>query len=271
MPSAPEPIGRHHPLLTAFRRAFREGPAAGGLLAVEGATLIGEALRSGYALDAVLFSNAGWTQWGAKLQPQLSRHVRSTLAGDTAFAAAMDSDHPPGVAALVRFTPATLEAAFQPRPAAPPLLAAACGLQDPGNLGTLIRAADAFGAAGVVTLEDTVSPFNPKSVRASAGSIFHLPVAARVPAAELIAACRAHGLALVAAEARADAAAPAADTLAGPVCLLLGQEAGGLDRALRRASDAIVAIPMRPGVDSLNAAIAGAILLYEAARQRAAC
>lgn len=268
MPSTLEPIGRHHPLLTGFRRAFRSGPAAAGLLAIEGAKLIGEALRSGFQLDTVLFSETGWEQWGAKLQPQLSRHVRSAVTSDAAFGAAMDSEHPPGVAALVRFTPSPLEALFPPGKQ-PSLIAAACGLQDPGNLGTLIRAADAFGAAGVVTLEDTVSPFNPKSVRASAGSIFHLPVAARVPAAALIEACGTHGLILVAAETRAEPFETAAATLAAPICLLLGQEAGGLDRALRRAASATVAIPMRAGVDSLNAAIAGAILLYEAAKQQA--
>jgi len=135
-------------------------------------------------------------------------------------------------------------------------------LQDPGNLGTLIRTADAFGASGVVALADTVNPYNPKCVRASAGSLFHPPVAAKVSAAELIAACRARGVRVVA------AAAPEEFDWTAAACLLVGQEAAGVPRELLRAAEATVAIPMAREIDSLNAAVAGAILLHEASRQR---
>jgi len=119
----------------------------------------------------------------------------------------------------------------------------------------------------VVALADTVSPFNPKCVRASAGSVFHLPVAAKIPAADLMAACRARGVRVVAAAARADTAAESAQ-LDQPTCLVLGQEAAGVPRELLRAAEATVAIPMARELDSLNAGVAGAILLYEALRQR---
>lgn len=233
-------------------------------MAIEGPRLIGEALRSGARIEKVLFSRQGLEQLSAKLLPQFSKHTDVAVAEDSAFAGAMDAEHPQGVAALVPWTPAKLQAAFGVRT----LLVAAAGMQNPGNLGTLVRAADAFGASGVIALTDTVSPFNPKAVRASAGSLFHLPVVAKVTAEDLIAACRARAVRLVVTAARGGAA-PEAAGLQGPVCLLIGQEAAGVSRALARAADASVTIPIASGVESLNAAFAGAILLYEAARARA--
>jgi TrmH family RNA methyltransferase len=266
----PAAIGRHHRLLTEFRRAFRDGPLEGGLLAIEGQRLIAEAIRSGARLERALFSRTGFEQLSARLLPQFSKHVEIAVAEDAAFATAMESEHPQGVAALVRYAPAGLEAVFGPAGGTgAPLVLAAAGLQDPGNLGTLIRAADAFGASGVAVLADSASPFNAKAVRASAGSLFHLPVAARVPAMAFITACRQHGLRLLAADARGQVE-PAAAALAGPVGILIGQEASGIPRELLRAADATVAIAFARPVESLNAAVAGAILLYEAAKQRRA-
>jgi TrmH family RNA methyltransferase len=262
VPTEPTPIGRHHVLLTEFRRAFRSGPPE-TLLALEGPRLLAEALRSGVKLEKALFSRRGLEQWGGKLLPQFSKHTAVSVADDAAFTAAMDAEHPQGVAALAAITPPALEQAFGERT----LLVAAAGVQDPGNLGTLIRTADAFGATGVAVLADSVSPYNPKSVRASAGSLFHLPVIPRLPPAELITACQAHGVRLLATAARASTPLSEAG-LDGPVCLAIGQEAGGVPRELLRAADATVSIPINTRVESLNAGVAGAILLYEAARRR---
>ncbi|HEY7839495.1 MAG TPA: RNA methyltransferase [Terriglobales bacterium] len=273
----PEPalIGRHHPLLTEFRRTFREGAgaaateAAAPLLAIEGPRLLDEAIRSGLRLEKVLFSQTGYDQLAGKLLPQLSKHVQTSLTDDAAFNAAMDAGHPQGVAALVRWEVATAEAVCSSTTAAPLILATA--LQDPGNLGTLVRAADAFGATGVLALAGTVSPLHPKAVRASAGSLFHLPVAAKLSAADLIRLCQKHGIRLLAATAhggtRGGGTAVDAD-FTQPTCLIIGQEAGGVPRELLRAADGSVTIPMVREIDSLNAGVAGAILLYEAARQR---
>jgi TrmH family RNA methyltransferase len=266
VPVEPTPIPRHHPLLTEFRRAFKSGPP---LVAIEGPRLIGEAIRSGFRVERALFSRTGLEHHGDKLLPQFSKHTTAAVADDGPFAAAMDAEHPQGVAALVRFTPAALAEAFG-KEGAVPLLLAAAEMQDPGNLGTLIRAADAFGATGFVALADTVSPFNPKALRASAGSIFHLPVVAKVTAAELIAACRARNVALLATAARASGNDPneALSGLDRPVCIVIGQEGAGVPRELLRAAGRTIAIPMQRSIESLNAGAAGAILLYEAARQR---
>lgn len=259
-------------LVKQFRQAFAaRGAAEGGerLLPLEGPRLIDEALRSGARLEAVLFSPAGEAQFGSRLRPQLSKHCRVETAGEAAFRAAMDASHPQGVAALARWRDRAAPDLFaRPPGGAPLLLLLAAGLQDPGNLGTLIRAADAFGAAGVAVLAGSVSPFNPKALRAAAGSHFHLPVAADVAPEDWMRLCRQHQVALAAAAAHGTDAA-AAD-LRPPVCLIVGQEAGGVPRAWQRAADLTLAIPMLPRVDSLNAGVAGAILLYEVQRQRAA-
>lgn len=260
-------------LLKRFRQAFRgEGEAVGAerLIPLEGARLIGEALRSGARIESVLFSRSGEARLGAKLRPQFSKHTEIAVADDGGFRAAMDVEHPQGVAALARLRPATLDELFAaPRAGAEPraLLLVAAALQDPGNLGTLIRAADAFGATGVAALAESVSPFNPKAIRASAGSLFHLPVAAAVAPAALAAACRRHEVQLAACVARGKTPLPAAE-LRAPVCLVIGQEAAGVPRELQRAAAITVAIPMAAEVESLNAGVAGAIMLYEAMRQR---
>lgn len=261
-------MGQRHPLLAEFRRTFKSADAAARgsavLMPAEGPRLIGEAIRSGLRVEKVLFSNTGLERLGAKLMPQFSKNTVVAVADDAAFATCMDVEHPQGVAALVRLALAELDALAAPPPA---LVVAAAGLQDPGNLGTLIRAAEAFGATGVATLEQTVSPLNPKAVRASAGSLFRVPVAIRVGTSELVAFCKQHGLALVASAASAGREVPDTD-LSGPTCLVIGQESGGVPRELQRAANATISIAMKAPVDSLNAGVAAAILLYEGARQR---
>ena len=258
------------PLLKRFRQAFRGEAEEGGerLIPLEGVRLIAEALRSGARIEAALFSETGVARHGAKLRPQFSKHAEIAVTGDEAFRAAMDVEHPQGVAALARWRAAELETMMAPEGGTPALVVAAA-LQDPGNLGTLVRAADAFGATGVAALSESVGPFHPKAIRASAGSLFHLPVAEKIEPAALVEACRRHGVTILAGASRGKTELPRAD-LRGPVCLVIGQEAGGVPRALQRAAAGTVAIPMRRETESLNAGVAGAIILYEALRQRTA-
>lgn len=258
-------------LLKQFRQAFAgrlEAWDGERLLPLEGPRLIAEALRAGARLEAALFSAAGEAKFGARLRPQFSKHCRVEAVGEREFQAAMDAEHPQGVAALVRWRDRTAAELFAVPAAGPALFLLAAGLQDPGNLGTLIRAADAFGATGVAVLAEAVSPFNPKALRAAAGSHFHLPVAAGVELGAWLALCRQHGVSLAVTAAHGKTPLTGAD-LRQPVCLVIGQEASGVPRALQRAADFTLAVPMARAVDSLNAALAGAIILYEAQRQRA--
>ena len=149
-----------------------------------------------------------------------------------------------------------------------PLIVAAAGVQDPGNLGTIIRSAEAFGAAGLLVGAGTVSPYNPKVVRASAGSLFRLPVVG-VEFPAVLAALRDRGLKLLATSSHKGTALEEAD-LTGGVVVLIGNEGAGLPKEIMRQVDGQVSIPHAPGVESLNAGMAASIVLYEASRQRRA-
>jgi len=147
------------------------------------------------------------------------------------------------------------------------LEAIAAGLQDPGNLGTLIRTAEAFAATGLITLPGTVSPWNQKALRASAGSIFRLPVVSAV-VAEIFAALASRDVTTLAAVA-AEGESLTRQDLTRPTALILGNEGAGIPPEILRRATARITIPTPGPVESLNAAIAGSILLYEASRQRA--
>ncbi len=256
---------RQNTLVKELRRAFQQGvPTGDGYCAIESVHLIEEGIRSGLRFHAVFFSAAAESR-AAKLLPQISSHVETLLLPDDVFASAVSTDSPQGVAALVRYKDFALEDTLA---VADPLVVVAVGIQDPGNMGTIIRSAEAFGAAGVVAAEKTVGRFNPKVVRASAGSLFRLPVV-QGEIASLLPELRARKVRLVATSSHKGTALPDAD-LTGPVGLFIGSEGGGLPRTLMSEIDEVVAIPHSARVESLNAGVAASIVLYEAARQKAA-
>lgn len=183
---------------------------------------------------------------------------------DNLFASAVPSDTPQGVAALVRCREFAREDVLA-RSANGPVLAIA-GVQDPGNLGTILRSAEAFEAAGVLLGERTVTPLNWKAVRASAGSVFRLPIV-RVQLLEVLGQLRERGLRLVATSSHKGTPLSKA-ALSGPVAIFIGSEGAGLSRELLKEMDEILAIPHSPKVESLNAGVAASIVLYEVARQR---
>ncbi|MGA3264449.1 MAG: RNA methyltransferase [Terracidiphilus sp.] len=140
------------------------------------------------------------------------------------------------------------------------------GVQDPGNLGTILRSAEAFGANGVLSLPGTVSAWNPKAVRASAGSVFRVPLLT-ASAEDGLARLKKAGVKIMATAVRGAEAADRTD-LAGPVALLIGNEGNGVPEELAAQADGAVTIPCPGPVESLNASVAASILLYEASRQR---
>ena len=150
-----------------------------------------------------------------------------------------------------------------------PLVLVAAGLQDPGNLGTLVRSAEAFGAAGVLTTPGTVSAWNQKALRASAGSVFRVPVVAVTT--EDMAGLKERGMRLIAAVGTDDSGVVRAQEmdLSSACAVMIGNEGSGLAAEWMGMCDARVTIPCPGPVESLNAAVAGSLLLYEASRQRA--
>lgn len=254
--------GRHNPRLKELRQAFRRGQLTPeGECAIEGVKLVEEAIRSGQRLGGVFFSQSA-VAVTEKLLPQISARVEMLLLPDALFQSIVPSDTPQGVAALVRLRGATVDQLLE-RVTQGPILVAA-GLQDPGNLGTILRSAEAFGAAGVFLSEGTASPYNAKVLRGSAGSVFRLPVV-QIAGAELIPLLRRRGVRLVATSSHQGTPLPEANwTL--PLAVFVGNEGVGLSRELMNHMDETVVIPQAAQVESLNAGVAASIVLYEVSR-----
>ena len=185
---------------------------------------------------------------------------------DEVFASVVETQSPQGVAALIVPPVPSIEDIL----VRTPLVLIAAGLQDPGNLGTLVRSAEAFGATGVLTTPGTVSAWNQKALRASVGSVFRMPVVAAT--LEDVAALKSRGLRLLAAVGAHEFGVPAAHAtdFTAPCALLIGNEGAGLSQEWLALADGRVTIPCPGPVESLNAAVAGSLLLYEASRQRLA-
>lgn len=192
--------------------------------------------------------------------------VRVTLVSDRVVATLSDTVTPQGIVAVVRASTPTLADVLRRRPR---LVAVLVGVADPGNAGTVIRTADAAGADAVVLTGDSVDPHNPKSVRASAGSLFHLPVVRVVDPLAVLAAVRDAGLVAAATSlderARDLESAEVRRQLAGPLAWVFGNEAHGLDDDVVSGCDLQVRIPIFGRAESLNLAAAAAVCLYASA------
>lgn len=256
--------GRHNPKLKELRAAFRRNELTPrGECAIEGIKLLEEALRSGISVHSVFFSESA-RPLAERLLPQINSRTETLILPTSLFNSVVPTETPQGVAALITLPPVS-SARLLERTIQGPLLVAA-GLQDPGNLGTIFRSAEAFGAAGVFLTEGTVSPYNSKVLRGSAGSIFRLPFL-HVSLMELIPLLRAGKVRLIATSShQATPLNEVSWTL--PVAIFIGNEGAGLSRELLRQMDVTIAIPQAQPVESLNAGVAASIVLYEAARNR---
>jgi RNA methyltransferase, TrmH family len=256
---------RQNARVKELRRAFAEGtPNEQGEVAVEGMHLVEESIRSGLRLSTVFFSESAHDRVH-KLLPQISSHTEALLLPDPVFGSAVPTETPQGVAALVRVKPSSLEHVLRAEPA---LLVITAGLQDPGNLGTIARSAEAFGVTGLLLGERTVSPWNWKAVRASAGSLFRMQ-AVKVEMATAIPQLKSRGIRVLATSSHQGKYVSEVD-LRGPVAFVIGSEGAGVPKDVLAQADEAAAIPQSSRVESLNAGIAASILLYEAARQRSA-
>jgi TrmH family RNA methyltransferase len=246
-------------LRAGFRSASR---TEHGRIAIEGEHLVLEAIAAGLAIPAVFIRQGSESILGHLQLPDTAEII--ALPTDI-FASAVSTESPQGIAALIDPPEFTLDQVLAAPPV--PLILISAGLQDPGNLGTLIRTAEAFAATGFIILPGTVSPWNQKALRASAGSIFRLPAVAAVET-EIFRALASRGIATLAAVASEGNQLTHHD-LTRPTAFILGNEGSGIPPEILRHATARVTIPMPGPVESLNAAIAGSILLYEASRQRA--
>jgi TrmH family RNA methyltransferase len=251
-----------NPLLKEIRRAIARGSlTTDGLCVAESFHLLEEALRSQRAVPIVLASES--------VKGTVDRHVaglrdtRTVVLSDKIFQSIAATETSQGVMALVRPAEWSMEQLFRGQS----LVLVLDGIQDPGNAGAIVRAAEAFGATGVIFVKGTVSPHHPKTLRASAGSLFRMPYAAGLEAPLVRAALQQHRRDIYAAMPWTGSERLAEDVDFGRRCaLIVGSEGRGVSNELRGIAED-VAIPTA-GVESLNAAVAASVLLYETRRQR---
>jgi TrmH family RNA methyltransferase len=253
---------RQHPIVKEFRELAHGG---GPMMLLDGWHLLTEAVAAGVAIDTVALCGPPTAAEQITIERAQRAGARVIDVSGSVLNALSPVNAPTGVVASA--TKPRVEAAtmLQPEPA---LILAGFGLQDPGNAGAVVRAAAAAGATGVVVDEATADPWGWKALRASMGSAFHVPVMRTRALEQLVVGWRAAGVTVVAAVPRDGTSMYDVD-LTRPAALLLGGEGAGLPPSLVSSADARVTIPMKAPVESLNVAVAAALLLYEARRQRA--
>jgi TrmH family RNA methyltransferase len=264
-------LSRTHALARRLRAlrgdaALRE---AEGVFVAEGVHLAQEALKCGAAIEAIVVSPRLAASGEGR---DLERALRETAievhqTSDATLDALLDARSPQPVVLIVRREPPALSAVLAGR-GGTPLCVVACGVQEPGNVGALLRTADAAAATGFVTTPGCASFTHSRAVRASMGALFRLP-AVEAGLDEVLAEARSRQFTIVGADARGGVDYEAAEW-SGPLALLLGGEGAGLPSQAAARLDLRVAVPMAPGVESLSVNAAAAVLLFTAARKRRA-
>jgi TrmH family RNA methyltransferase len=268
VPTTPSRLtSRQHPVVRQFREVAADPD--GALVLLDGAHLIRDAVAAGIVIRTVLVTSDFLSTAPVDDRGVVDHVRRAGAVVHEATASVLDAASPvrtsSGIAALAEWTPAPLAATFTPAPA---LVLGLVDVQDPGNLGAIVRSADALGATGVAALDRSAHPGGWKALRGAMGSTFRLPVA-RADHAGAVRDARAAGLRV--AVTTLDEALPLdrAD-LTRPTLVLLGNEGAGLPSEIVSAADDRIRVTMRAGVESLNVAATAALVLYEAARQRRA-
>ena len=257
---------RQNPFVHHCRDLARGRDAAGGEILLDGLHLLSDALAAGVPIAAAAAPDAFWqSPAGVPIARALELGGAQIYAASPGvLEAASPVKTPSGIVAVARWQPAGPGRVLEAQPA---LVVCAVEVQDPGNVGAIIRSADAAGATGVVVSAGSADPFGWKALRGSMGSAFRLPVAAGASLEEVCREARRRGVRIVATTPSSGVSVYDAD-LRTPVMILVGGEGAGLPPALQDVADARLSIPMRPPVDSLNVAVAAAVILYEARRQR---
>lgn len=234
-----------------------------GRFLVEGENSVGEALAT-HPVHDVFYTADAEQRYSPLIDRAHAAGVRTSLVTDRAVRALSDTVTPPGLVAVCDLLDVPLAEAMRPGTR---LLAVPVAVAEPGNAGTVIRVADAVGADAAILAGDSVDPHNGKCVRASAGSLFHLPVVRERDTAAVLDSISAAGIQLLATAADGEVDLDDADELlARPTAWLFGNEAHGLDAATAARADHRVRIPIHGRAESLNLATAASICLYSSAR-----
>jgi TrmH family RNA methyltransferase len=256
---------RTNPLVKRFRETAREG-RAGDTVLLDGPHLLDEALRSGVRLDVAAFSDDATAREHALVQRCMHSGARVVAVPASLASSISPVRHGSGVVALARVHVPQLEDVIAAQP--PQLMLILDAVQDPGNVGAIIRTAEACGATAMIAAPRTADPFGWKALRGSMGSAFRLPVALTSDAVGAMQTIVRAGVRSFAMVPRGGKPLHQADFVT-PSAVLLGGEGEGLSRDLINSAEERVTIEMRPPVESLNVSVAAALVLYEASRQRA--
>jgi TrmH family RNA methyltransferase len=252
---------RQHTIVKTFRAVARDSSSQ---LLLDGWHLLAEAVRTGVTVESIAVSGEPAPSNARLLERATRGGIEVVTVSPKVLDAISPVRSPSGVVALARRPQISMPALLSPPPA---LVLAIAGVQDPGNVGSAIRAAAGGGATGVACDGLSADPFGWKALRASMGSVFHLPVTRIANMSAAVDEWRAGGLTIVATTPRAGQSIYEMDWRQ-PIAILMGGEGAGLPAALAEAADVQVTIPMRAPVESLNVAVAAALMIFEARRQR---
>jgi RNA methyltransferase, TrmH family len=257
---------RQNPFVQRCRELARHRDARAGDILIDGLHLLAEAVAAGVAITAAAAPVAVWASpAGIALARALeAQGTRMLEASESVIEAASPVRTPSGIVALGRRRPAGIGEVFNRGPA---LAVCAVQVQDPGNVGAIVRAAEAAGATGAIAASGSADPLGWKALRGSMGSAFRLPVAVVADAGEACKEARGRGVRVLA-TSPVDGTALHEHDLTGPVMVLVGGEGAGLPAPFLALADAALRIPMQPPVESLNVAVAAGVILFEAQRQR---
>ena len=274
---------RENKWLKKFRAALQgTGPAGGEPIGVEGPRFVEEALQANLEAEVLLITEAGEKHMDRIFRAAAesdggiprSRILRTT---EKLFASVAGTEAPQGIAGLFAQPRWAFDHLLKTAPIAngangagtSPLIVVLAEIQDPGNVGTIIRSAEAFGATGIIAARGTADPLSPKAIRASAGSSFRLPILRGIAMPVVLAQLKLAKVKIFAASARGEKGRKSLNwEIQGPAAIFIGNEGAGLRNDVERAADARITIPMSDAVESLNAGVAASLLLYEIARSR---
>ncbi|TXS45858.1 RNA methyltransferase [Streptomyces sp. uw30] len=270
-PVSPELISPRSPRVLAARRlAKRNFRGKDRLFLAEGPQAVREAAAYASTLVELFTTVEAAERYADIIGEARAAGARVHLAAEQVIADISTTVTPQGLVGVCRFVDTPFEEILAARPK---LVAVLAHVRDPGNAGTVLRCADAAGAEAVVLTDASVDLYNPKAVRASVGSLFHLPVAVGVPVDQAVAGLQGAGVRILAADGAGDRDLDDEldkGSMGGPTAWVFGNEAWGLPEETRALADAVVRVPIHGKAESLNLATAAAVCLYASARAQRA-
>ena len=256
--------------LLRLARSVRDGKEPDSIF-VEGLRLCEEALASSLTIEAVIYSEElARKERAAKLIQRISGVTNKAASVSEKLLASISYTKTPQGIVVLASRPAHDESSFKKRQDATPLIVVMLGINNPVNVGAILRVAEAAGATGVIATQNTADPFSPKSLRGAMGSAFRLPIWEDADYSKVVEWCQSAGIKLLAADVNASTTHAETDWKI-PCALILGPESTGLTQEQIQPASQIIKVPMQPNVQSLNVSVAAGVILYEAARQRGLC